>query len=292
MTEKAVLVGETRSLVGILTEPQAAAPPSSPAIILLNAGLVHRVGPNRLYVKIARRLASAGFVVLRFDLSGIGDSKPRTGGLPFEDGVVRDVRDAMDFLTGTRRAGPFILMGLCAGADRALRIACGDERVTGLALMDPYALPTPDYYFYRYVRRLFNLQSWRRFITGNSRLWNILRGVAERALRPRGAETSNAGGAASSKERIIAGLRTLARRRVEMFFIYSGDGPAYYNYRVRLKPDMDALDFDGKLSLSLLEDSDHTFTLLESQEWLVDRVHDWTIKARARERSEPVGGGL
>jgi pimeloyl-ACP methyl ester carboxylesterase len=237
-------------------------------------------------------LASAGFVVLRFDLSGIGDSRPRTGGLPFEDGVIRDIKDAMDFLTGARRADRFILMGLCAGADRALRMACGDERVTGLALMDPYALPTPGYYFHRYVRRLLNVQSWRRFITGNSRLWNILKGVAERALRPRVAETSNAGGAASPEERIIAGLRALARRRVEMFFIYSGDGPAYYNYRVRLKPDMDALDFDGKLRLSLLEDSDHTFTLLESQEWLVDSVHDWTLKARARERSEPVGGGL
>jgi len=83
MREEAVLFGKTRSLVGIITDPHTVVNAHNhPAIVLLNAGVLHRVGPNRLYVKIARKLASAGFVVLRFDLSGIGDSKARRDNLP------------------------------------------------------------------------------------------------------------------------------------------------------------------------------------------------------------------
>jgi alpha/beta superfamily hydrolase len=69
-----VLFGRTRSLVGIITDPpEAERDPQRPAIVCLNAGIIHRVGPHRLYVKMARTLAAMGFVVLRFDFSGIGD---------------------------------------------------------------------------------------------------------------------------------------------------------------------------------------------------------------------------
>ena len=73
--EEPVLLGKSGSLAGIITDPPAHAREASrPAVILLNAGLVHRVGPGRLYVRLSRRLAAHGFVVVRFDLSGIGDS--------------------------------------------------------------------------------------------------------------------------------------------------------------------------------------------------------------------------
>ena len=59
MTEEAVLFGTTQSLVGILSQPpREEAPRGLPAVILLNAGIVHRVGPNRLYVRMARELAA------------------------------------------------------------------------------------------------------------------------------------------------------------------------------------------------------------------------------------------
>ena len=82
MTEEAQLLGKDRDLVGVVTHPaDVEVDKSSPAFLLLNAGSVHHVGPNRLYVKIARRLASLGFVALRFDFAGVGD-----GCLPFSGG--------------------------------------------------------------------------------------------------------------------------------------------------------------------------------------------------------------
>ncbi|MCH8830022.1 MAG: DUF1549 domain-containing protein, partial [Planctomycetes bacterium] len=99
MKEEAVLFGKTGSLVGIVSDPSDSdSGKNLPAVILLNSGLIHRVGPNRVYVKIARRLAAEGFVAFRFDFSSIGDSLVRYDNLSFEKSAVDEVQDAMDFL--------------------------------------------------------------------------------------------------------------------------------------------------------------------------------------------------
>ena len=77
MSERPVMIGADRNLMGIVCEPDGPWPASRPAMIMLNAGLIHRVGPNRLHVRLARELAARGFLSLRLDLSGRGDSDPR-----------------------------------------------------------------------------------------------------------------------------------------------------------------------------------------------------------------------
>ena len=73
MKEHAIVFGREATSVGIVTEPAAKhTSPSLPAVVILNSGVIHRVGPNRIYVALARDLAALGFPVLRFDLSGIG----------------------------------------------------------------------------------------------------------------------------------------------------------------------------------------------------------------------------
>jgi len=77
MIERVLRFGDSDNLIGIHTS--SAASSKRPGIVLVNSGVVHRAGPNRLYVNIARQLAAVGYPVLRFDLSGIGDSSPRIG---------------------------------------------------------------------------------------------------------------------------------------------------------------------------------------------------------------------
>src|SRR3546814_13050248 len=55
---------------GILTPATARAAPVT--LVLLNAGLTHRVGPFRGYVSLARYLATLGREVFRFDLPRVG----------------------------------------------------------------------------------------------------------------------------------------------------------------------------------------------------------------------------
>ena len=78
--EMTVLMGRHKSLVGTLPIVAISAVTAPPTVVLLNAGIVHRVGPNRMHVLLARALAAAGIPSLRFDMSGIGDSPEPTGG--------------------------------------------------------------------------------------------------------------------------------------------------------------------------------------------------------------------
>ena len=101
--ESPLAFGRSHRLFGLLTEPVDGA--SGPTVIMLNAGLIHRIGPRRIHVHLARRLAASGLRVLRVDLSGIGDSEARKDGLSAVDGLQDDVRQAMDALaqrTGAR----------------------------------------------------------------------------------------------------------------------------------------------------------------------------------------------
>jgi len=122
LREEAVLFGIETPLVGVLTFPaESAEPNGSPGAILLNAGIISRVGPNRVYVKLARNLAALGLPVLRFDLSGIGDSPARRDHLPFYRSAVSETKEAMDYVTLVTGVEQFVLMGICSGANLSRR---------------------------------------------------------------------------------------------------------------------------------------------------------------------------
>src|SRR5690554_5437998 len=102
MREKALKLGKTASLAGVLTEPRAGSGGDRPGVLFLNSGILHHAGASRLYVKLARRLSAEGFTSLRFDFSGVGDSEARKDTLPFARAAVVEGREAMDFLQETR----------------------------------------------------------------------------------------------------------------------------------------------------------------------------------------------
>ena len=159
MNERALHFGPGGSLLGILTLA-AGSRLDAPGLILLNAGLIHRVGPNRLYVTLARRLAALGFPCLRFDISGIGDSVIAGRDMPISERALRDIRLAMDVVTQTVGCDRFVVMGLCAGAVAAHVAAVADERVAGSIQLDGYAYPTLGSYVRHYLPKAAQIASW------------------------------------------------------------------------------------------------------------------------------------
>ncbi|MHB8429688.1 MAG: alpha/beta fold hydrolase [Acidimicrobiales bacterium] len=115
VTERTVSLGPYH-LFGIVTEPETR--PIGPTIVLVNEGNTPHIGQARIWVDLARRLASDGFRVLRFDLSGNGDSDPRPGrpghvARPPE--AVDDIYEAMRAISPDRPTDT-VLIGFCSGA--------------------------------------------------------------------------------------------------------------------------------------------------------------------------------
>ena len=135
--ELAVHFGRSASLMGILSRPPSETPIRRPAVVILNTGIAHRVGHHRMYVKMARELAALGHLVFRFDFSGIGDSAAAGDTLDPIEAHQADVSEALDWLTASCDVNEAVLIGLCAGAEIALRYGHSDKRVIGLVLLDP-----------------------------------------------------------------------------------------------------------------------------------------------------------
>src|SRR5262245_43008918 len=102
--ELTILMGRHKSLVGVFAESsQSLAVTAPPTVVLLNAGIVHRVGPNRMHVLLARALAAAGISSLRFDMSGIGDSPSRPETATPLESAMSDIQDVMEWLEASKQ---------------------------------------------------------------------------------------------------------------------------------------------------------------------------------------------
>jgi pimeloyl-ACP methyl ester carboxylesterase len=281
VSERAVVFGSTGPLIGILTD---AAPTgrhaNSAAILLLNAGLLHRVGPRRLYVHLARRLAELGHVVLRFDFSGIGDS-PSSSSEPFGRSALRETREAMDWLSSELGTNRFILMGICSGAGVSFEAACSDDRVVGVALIN-YQIITDDdgdlvayleehknMHYYRRIA-VFTRSSWLRLFTGATNYRELLR-MPTMLFRHR---LTGQKVAFTTEAR----LRLLVQRGVMVMFIFSERDPSLDLLRKPIRN----LRFSDKIGLDVIPGADHLFTSPDHQEWLLH-----VLTARMREVPRP-----
>ncbi len=142
LVEESLQFGDGGRLLGILTLPNLRPPNAQelPMFVFLNAGLLHRVGPHRLYVRLARNLARMGLASLRVDLAGTGDSPPRLG-LTNEQSVAADFEEILSVLATYGGSRAIVLAGLCSGADNAIRLTLNERRVVGLVLLDPVCSP-------------------------------------------------------------------------------------------------------------------------------------------------------
>jgi alpha-beta hydrolase superfamily lysophospholipase len=141
LLERAVSIDHHGILFGIVTESvDRAGGGEASGIILLNTGATSHVGPNRMYVELARRWAARGYVVLRFDLAGLGDSATRAGAESnqvYPPDALHDVRSAIEFMRGRLHVRNITLVGVCSGAYHALRSAVSGLPISKVLLINP-----------------------------------------------------------------------------------------------------------------------------------------------------------
>ena len=284
--ERAVTFGSGRSLVGVLTAPAELPDVDQPVIVILNAGVIHRVGANRLHVRLAREFAPRGHLVMRFDLSGIGDSDPRGDEADLDRAVQRDVTDALNYLESEHGARSFIIFGLCSGANNGFRCAVADPRVTGAILIDPTAYPTFRFYLTHFVPRLLRGQTWIRLFTGEDvRVRRFRDWITGRAV-PQQLPPVPVGVPAPTKSEMDQGLGALVGRNVELLLVFTGGLVWQYNYATQFRDTFPRHARSEHVRVAYLPKSDHTFSAESSKTDLIEIVLAWlatnALRARAR----------
>lgn len=274
IVEKAYALGARKSLVGVFTEAAAPGAPPRPTVVMLNAGVLHRVGPCRMHVLLARELARAGFASLRFDLSGLGDSEPRTDGLPLLEATLADIREALDWLQSARKVDRVVLFGLCSGANHALVYAGGDARVAGLVLLDPATPRTFGWYWRHYLPRLFRPRIWADLLRGRH---PMVKGLAHRLAQrdPSGNAPKVDLQSREVRDFLAAAYAKALGRGVRALAVFTSDLEDQLNYREQVLDAFPGVDFGERLALDYFDGVDHTFTRSSDRERLFARVRQW-----------------
>lgn len=269
MIERVLSFGDDGRLVGTLCLPAKGCAPV--AQVLFNAGIVHRVGPHRINVRLARRLAARGIASLRFDLSGLGDSARAKETLDFERQAGLDLKAAMDALGEATGAARFALFGFCSGGRHAFALAPGEPRVAGLVLYDTFAFHTRRSRLRRYVLRA-KREGLARAVAGRvARIWRGLRGGGEA-----GAPTSDGSYAVTpSREAFAATVGALLERGTRVALVHSGEGDNY-NYEGQFRDAFAGTALAGRVSLDFFPSLDHNTMDPAEQARLLDRLEAWT----------------
>lgn len=157
MKEEAFRFGAGNLGLGMVTLPADIS--SAPVVVALNAGLTAREGPHRLNVLACRGLAQAGYIAIRLDLAGKGDTPAREG-LSNRESVALDWQHIKQSIMQRYGERKLVLMGLCSGADNAIKIAANDSDVHGLILLDPISPKDAGFAKRELLSKLNNLHKW------------------------------------------------------------------------------------------------------------------------------------
>ena len=265
---------------------------SKPLVILTNSGSVHRVGPNRVYVQLARSLALEGFPVLRFDLSNLGDSvlgKPDNENSPYSDYALQDIAIILNLMKNKYKFKSFIISGICSGAHNAFHAGLtlsSTFNIKETIIINPLRFysdgysnqrTTPTYQVERdsqqYSESLFSVDKWKKMLSGKVDLIYLLNFIYQK-----------------TQKKIFCGLFTLA----EKIGLYSGsqltkDLKEYISHNIKIsffiasrdpgkkllmnesKITVNAMIKSKKLNIYEINNADHTFSSLNCRKDFIDQ---------------------
>jgi pimeloyl-ACP methyl ester carboxylesterase len=277
--ERTILFGAGSGLVGTVALPAEASAISDIGFLLFNAGVIHRVGPHRINVRLARRLADRGIASIRFDLAGHGDSARPAGDHSFEDQAVIDIRSAMDALAGTANVRRFAIFGYCSGAYYGFAAAKADERVAAILMFDAYRYPTFKTAAVHYWNRLRQPRVTSGLVRAlSSRLMEIGRRVlapVRQGEAPAAPEIGRIDFIPPRRE-FAEGLKTLLDRGIQIHMVYSGEAKREYNYSGQFRDTVAPYGIGARIKADFLPDLNHAATGLADQSDLIARVVAWS----------------
>lgn len=139
--EKPILFGESgEEMMGVLHIPKCKTNYPKPAMIFCHGFKGDKIGPHRIFVKMARKLAKNGIAVFRFDYRGSGDSSGFFAETTIS-GQIADALIAINFVSGLEvvNESQLGLLGFSLGGAIATCAAARSQQIENLVLWSAVA---------------------------------------------------------------------------------------------------------------------------------------------------------
>jgi pimeloyl-ACP methyl ester carboxylesterase len=289
VVESPVHVAGDRRLFGIASAP-AGGERRATGILLLNAGSVSHVGPNRVYVDFARRWASHGYTVIRMDIGGIGDSPAPNSAeenQPYPAHVIGDIEAGLAELR-SRGVERVVVAGLCSGAHATFHAGRELDSVDGMIVINPivfYWKPSDpldvgawktyvDSRYYKQSARSW--RSWVRLAQGRVNVQHIASvGVRRSAEVLRAKLAAMFGGFRREDpdgENAARDLSRIASSGTEVLLVFSEGDPGLDFLTLRYGAELRKLEHARWFELVVIDHADHTFTAFDARRRASDIV--------------------
>lgn len=285
------------TLVGTLHEPAPADRRTDLSVVMLNQGPLDRSGAHRISVQLARRWATQGIPVLRFDARGVGESEGEWIDPPDgasikalykrieEGGWVADAHAAVEYALSATGARRIVLAGLCGGGATALHASthpavCAvltvgmpvrvQADIAGVADLVDQKLRTEAR---GYLGKLLAPAAWRRFLTLETDyhvLWGVF-STQVRRLFQRGPALDPRLNAA-----LVRSFEAAARQHRRIFFIYPEKDYLWVEFQDLFQARFPQAQFG--FELATIPSANHTFTEPSWQDALHSLVDAWTLE--------------
>ncbi len=295
--------GTAARLFGVLVTPEGAGP--GPAVLMLNSGSIHHIGPNRLWVRLARQWAARGLTVLRLDIAGIGDSAARPGALEnvvYSPSATQDVAAALTYLRTQVGASECHLVGLCSGAYHSLKAAVAGQPVASALMINPLtyfwkegamlgqvqAHEVPDLTS-KFRDKVFTREPWQKLLRAEL----DVRLVAEVALR-------RVWGLAAPhlvewarrlriplRQNLARDLETAVQHGIRLHFVFADRAPGFVLLQKQGGSAVQRLLARQAASIDFVSNADHTFTRIEARERLVAVLDRLMLSPTSRAQIRP-----
>ncbi|HVT38148.1 MAG TPA: alpha/beta hydrolase [Gemmatimonadaceae bacterium] len=283
--ETAGYLDETGTLFGIVTAPTGVERPTR-AIVLLNAGAVYHIGPNRLHVRLARRWAARGYLVLRLDIAGIGDSAPRPGepeNVVYSPFAVRDTAVALAHLREHWGVSGICALGLCSGAYHAFQSVVAGLSLNAVVIINPLvffwkpgmSLAYPAHKVaeaaQQYRRSALQPEKWKKLLSGKVDLGAVLHVAARHGASLAAGWFRDIARAVGRPvpDDLGAELEAVARRNVALRFVFVAGDPGEELLRVGGGSALRSLLRRQLVHIQRIDGPDHTFTPVWSHDTLI-----------------------
>lgn len=272
LCERPVEIEPKPRLFGIVTEP-VRDERRRRAVILVNSGADYHIGAGRMYVAMARRWAAQGYLALRMDLRGIGDSDTPPGSAHddvFPAGAIADIAAAVDFMRQKYGVREVTLAGLCSAGYHVLRAAVAGLQVDRILMVNPQnfswqeGTAIGDVQLVDVVkddrRRSLSFATLKRLITGKIDLATVSRIYLQRArIVVESVVRNSARGMRIRLPRDLGWeLQDIAARGVRVVFVFAAGDPGIELLKIQGGSAVKRLG--DRCRVHVIESADHTFT--------------------------------